>query len=431
MDSLGKNTVEQWTRVRYSMDLHHNIFYGYRGPIPETADRERQLENNVTKALINTLSLGGSAVWRPFLAELGLANAKRAKFLLQRRDLPSASAAKKRDRVLLGICKRPSAWATVQGAEPPYAGVPDAWIYGDGFAVLLECKGSAGDFSPAQMQAHLARLRSRTSPKVVRKTWHQAHLFFRGLLPSLTQPLSRLLTEQFIQFLEYSGMTEFTGFQPDHFQYFLMHDDDDARRWVREQMGFFAAQVLGQLRAFVPFYDAYDVGNLGANDTGCWVAFGPPSPSYRAVTHQTISLKSDGLHVFTNTELKKHTDMLKKVLNSSENTLRAALKKMHASEPYELVVKERVRRQASLYDYNPKLRLHSSILVGSTGEAVWRAFTETVTQLPLPNLLVERIIPARKLLALSATGPDKAVQHVVKMLKHNHGFVELLNRDTE
>lgn len=41
------------------MDFHHNLFYGYRGPTLDEGARERQLKNNVTKALINTLRLGG------------------------------------------------------------------------------------------------------------------------------------------------------------------------------------------------------------------------------------------------------------------------------------------------------------------------------------------------------------------------------------
>ena len=52
------------------MDLHHNLFYGYRGPNIGDSDRERQLENNVTKAVITTLRLGGEPVWRPFWSNL-------------------------------------------------------------------------------------------------------------------------------------------------------------------------------------------------------------------------------------------------------------------------------------------------------------------------------------------------------------------------
>jgi hypothetical protein len=118
------------------MDLHHNLFYSYRGPNIGEGDRERQLENNVTKALINTLRLGGKAVWQPFLARLGLPDASRPLFLLQRRDLPSGDAAERRQRVLLGISTQPSQWTPSGNAKGGRDSVPDAWIYGDGSAVL-------------------------------------------------------------------------------------------------------------------------------------------------------------------------------------------------------------------------------------------------------------------------------------------------------
>ena len=106
--------------------MHHNLFYSYRGPNADSTDRDRQIENNLTKALINTLSLGGDAVWRPFLADVGLPAATHVGFLLQRRDLPSGSACKKRDRVLLGISKLKSDWVPGPGSHPACASVPDA-----------------------------------------------------------------------------------------------------------------------------------------------------------------------------------------------------------------------------------------------------------------------------------------------------------------
>jgi hypothetical protein len=145
------------------VDLHRNIFYSYRGPKGDTADRDRQLENNVTKALINTLDLGGSAVYGPFLDWLGITDATNAKFLLQRHNLPSGTAAEKRNRALLGISKRKLDWADA-GANGTYESVPDAWVYGDGFAVLVECKVNDSAFSQGQMQGHLARLQSIEPP---------------------------------------------------------------------------------------------------------------------------------------------------------------------------------------------------------------------------------------------------------------------------
>ena len=410
------------------MDLHHNLFYGYRGPHSADSDRERQLENNVTKALINTLRLGGESVWRPFLAELGVSDGNEAVFLLQRADLPSGSAALRQRCVLLGISPSQSRWSPEDAVDETYASIPDAWIYGEGFAVLVESK-VAGDFINGQMQSHLARLQDRghREPVVVLKTWRQVYDLFRRQLPSLTGA-SALLVQQFIEFLEYSDMSGFTGFRREHFDYFLSHDDDDARRWVRAQVTDFADRAQKRLCEFADFYESSDVGTLRQSDSYCWVAFGPASGAYRKVTHQSISLSFDGVKVFVNAELKSATDHIKSVLRQSAHALRLALQKLHDFEPFELVLEERVQRQASIYDYTPKMRLHSSLLSDeSVGSMAWMAFVETVQRLPLPYLRIERLVQPRTLLELSAHNENKAIDRIAEVIRQNHSVVKILN----
>lgn len=165
------------------MDLHHNLFYGYRGAISDEGARERQLENNVTKALINTLHLGGEAVWRPFLAKIGVPGAAQAEFLLQKADLPSGSASLKKRRVLLGISSASPDWHHASVSDDTYASVPDAWIYGDGFAVLVESK-VAGNFGSSGVlvanrvgQADSVRCRDERSQRTLPITsWAQRRL---------------------------------------------------------------------------------------------------------------------------------------------------------------------------------------------------------------------------------------------------------------
>jgi len=413
------------------VDLHHNLFYSYRGPNTDIADRDRQIENNVTKALINTLELGGSSVCARFLAWLGLADKPNTKFLLQRRNLPTATAADKRDRMLLGLGISQKRLDLVDaGVNGTAESVPDAWVYGDNFAVLVESKIDDAAFSQRQIQGHLARLQAagRKEPERVGKTWGQIHGFFKRLSHDLADvPSAKLLVEQFIDFLEYSGMTEFTGFRLEHFRYFLLHDDDDARRWIRDQVGYFAAQLQAGLHESTPFYQAYDIGPLKLVDAYCWAAFGPTGKVYRNVTHQTISLSSDGLRVFVNSELKSATEKLKIVLKQANAAFRTALQLLHAFEPFELILEKRKKRQASIYDYTPKMRLHSSLLNEPAGDVAWAAFTQTVEQLPLPYLRIERLVPAQKLIELSECHPPQIVEHLVEMLLHNHPVVKLLN----
>jgi hypothetical protein len=149
-------------------------------------------------------------------------------------------------------------------------------VYGDGFVVLVESKVN-GDFWPGQMQAHFEYLKHEgySEPTLFRRTWRDLHSAFVRLLPRL-DGIPKFLVEQFIQFLEYSGMGGFTGFQIEHFRYFLLHDDDDSRRWIREQVTSLGDLVLASLKAEEPFYNSLAVGNLKSDQSECWVAFGPP-----------------------------------------------------------------------------------------------------------------------------------------------------------
>jgi hypothetical protein len=60
---------------------------------------------------------------------------------------------------------------------------------------------------------------------------------------------------------------------------------------------------------------------------------------------------------------------------------------------------------------------------------VWKAFTQTVDQLPLPYLRIERLVPAATLIDLYKG--DRAVQHVQEILRQNHAVVSLLNDSPE
>jgi hypothetical protein len=258
--------------------------------------------------------------------------------------------------------------------------------------------------------------------------WERIHRFFSVLLPSLTDTSSRLLVTHLIQFLEFSGMTGFVGFRPDHFDYFILHEDDDTRRWVREQVDDFAAQVLVGLKGGAPFYENYDVGNLKLVDTYCWVAFGPQDNAYRSVTHQSLALTAAGLEVFVNTELKPATDRVKDLLSRNPDTFRKELENQHKLEAFYLIVEKRTQRQASLFDYTPQLRLHSSVFSDlTTGDIAWEVFCKLFKVLPLPYLRIERLVPRAKLLDISKEGPSKVIRHIIELLLRNHPVVNWLN----
>jgi hypothetical protein len=280
------------------------------------------------------------------------------------------------------------------------------------------------------MQGHLACLGSTECepPRIELTTWGCIHCLFSSFLPSLDSDAARLLVSHFIQFLEYSGMTGFTGFRPEHFDYFVLHDNDGARHWVRDQMDSLGSQLRASLHAEESFYACHDVGNLRLTDAYCWVAFGPSHPGYRDVTHLSIALAATGLLVFVNAENKPATDRVKCVLRDSGPHLRRELVRQHSLAPFDLIVEKRTQRQASLYDYTPQLRLHSSMLADEgTHEIAWRAFHDTISQLPLPYLRIERSVPRQELLDFSSESLPRLIQHLSGLLLRSHELVRLLN----
>jgi len=185
--------------------------------------------------------------------------------------------------------------------------------------------------------------------------------------------------------------------------------------------------VQASLIEFASFYESYDIDALRFSDSHCWAAFGPANGEYRRVAHQTTSISSDGLRVFVNVELKAATDRFKAVLNNSAQAIRTKLEDLHGFGAFEIVLQERVQRRASLYDYTPKMRLHSSLLADDAiGRVAWMAFVETVQRLPLPYLRIERLLAPQKLLQLP--DGDQAVELVVEIFRQYHAVVELLNR---
>ena len=176
------------------------------------------------------------------------------------------------------------------------------------------------------------------------------------------------------------------------------------------------------------FYESWDMGVLRKSDSYCWVAFGPGNGSYRKVTHQSITLSSDGIRVFVNAELKPAADRIKKVLGQKPELVYAALQQLHETEPFDLVLEERVQKQAMLYDYTPKMRLHSSLITDeSVGSPAWTAFIDTVLKLPLPYLRIERLVKPATLLGVSSGHEDASIESIANAMRQNHGIVQMLN----
>jgi hypothetical protein len=335
-------------------DFHHNVFYYYKGA-KETKEElyDHQLEDNTTKALTNTLIHTSPIVATKFLEEfLGLQGAGKLEIQLQKKTIGKEKISRRSQRLLFGlqqaeIQQDPLATNFVGPVEGESR--PDAWLYGEDYVVLVESKVGGTQLEPEQMERHFQKLQveSLEQPKRTVRTWNQIHQFFVGMLSELNG-MDKWLVGQFTQYLEWKGMSEFTGFEEWIFDFFVHIDKDpETKRLVRDIMRSLAEKILrgpNGLRDFAPsFYKEFHVGNFGAEDDHYWVAFGPGDPDFKQVAHQTISIYDYGLDVFVNVELLPAINRLRKKLQSEKRKFKEVVSAL--PEPFTVQVEERKSRE--------------------------------------------------------------------------------------
>ena len=423
-------------------DLHHNIFYYYRGPNQlKQGPYDQQLEDNTTKALANTLKHCSPPVALMFLKEcLGIeTNKKKVEVELQKPTIGTEIIRRTSQRLLLGLVDkaeknedfdRNKLAETTNGDSQP-----DAWLYGEDFVVLIESKVGKASLELDQMQRHFQKLLKDAlqPPKYQVRTWAEVHKFFVNLLPKLRDEKDKWLVEQFAQYLEWKGMTEFTGFEEGMFEFFVHSEKDpDTKKWIRNTIGLFAEKVLPGLQALnAVFYKGYHVGNFGAADDHFWVAFG--SEKFREVAHQTIALYDYGLDIFVNVELSPAIKKLKKKMRDEKQKFRAIISELPG--PFRVQVEERKLKQASIFDYYVVAKLeggvHKDYHPGHYGlkdpQSNGFDYLETLLeQIPFPYLSVRKRLDRKRVLELSKKG-DALIDEVLGIMRKFHPLVEFIN----
>jgi hypothetical protein len=168
-------------------DFHHNIFYYYRGATQAQHKLyDQQLEDNTTKALVNTLQHCDPAVALKFLGWLGITTTATVTVALQKSTIGKEKIRRASQRLLLGLVAVPvpDGVPVVSESEGQTNGDsrPDAWLYGEDFVVLLESKVGNAPLKSEQMDCHLQKLQvdSRYHARCQVRTWADVHQFFVG-----------------------------------------------------------------------------------------------------------------------------------------------------------------------------------------------------------------------------------------------------------
>ena len=427
-------------------DFHHNIYYYYRGAKQRGQKQEQQLEDNTTKALINTLQHCDSVVVNEFLKSLGITitNDNTVEFELQKLTIGREKIRHRTQRLLLAIVGTPQTGnaSIYKQLVGPFEGDsrPDAWIYGEDFVVLLESKVGDSALELNQMRCHWRKLRMdiQSSPRCKILTWAEVHQFFANRLPILLPNLpgkDKWLVEQFTQYLEWTGMTEFVGFEESVFEFFV-HEEKDPRvkQWIRDTMRTLAEQVLHSdhgLRAFDGFYTHYHIGNFGKKDDHFWIAFGPQN--FRKLAHQTVSLHDYGLDVFVNVELLPAVMRLRKKIKGNESTFRKVISELPSPPPFTVQIQERKAKRVMVFDYytiaDLEAGVHDTVPYGlkDPQSSGFDYVCTLLNHIQYPYLSVRRRLNRKQVVELSKEGGKNLVDEIVGITKAFHSLEQFVN----
>ncbi|MBL1213157.1 MAG: hypothetical protein HND52_07370 [Ignavibacteriae bacterium] len=411
-------------------DFHDNIFYFYRGANLKDNQRERQLEDNTTKALINTLEHCEKSVANKFLKWLGIVSEGQSFYQLQRKSIGKARIDSKPQKLLLGITpnNKHNSLTKLAPIKDGYSR-PDAWIYGKNHLVLIESK-VAGSLDKDQMGRHLQTLQSDHNVRVdfKIKTWSDIHMFFTKLI-NTTIEKDKWLIKQFVQYLERINMSKFTGFNTEFFDYFISHDDDDVRRWVLNTMQAFAEIVQPKLYKIDTFYDEFDIGRLEYKHKYTWAGFGPKNKEYRQYAHITIAAGLEGLEILLNVELKSATDKLREKIVKSPNSFKDYLLNLNIGDETFIQIEERKQKQAMVYDYNRISRIDLYAFKNKITEIESMNYlTSLIQKIELPYFSIRTIIDRDLVCKLSQKDQGATlIENVTNICRKYNAIIKFIN----
>jgi hypothetical protein len=205
-----------------------NVFFYFRGPSSKTGDdllTTRQVEDNTTKAFINTLQLAASTVATSWLSTLGLTAhvAAPMEFFLQGGPATCAAPERRLVAITAGDEAADATWAESTADK----GRIDAAIHiPEQLLVAVEAKVGAA-LDGGQLVKHAsdwgiptpALLGAEGLPaEWTFTTWTDIYHWARGLLAGDDlDAVSRFLLGQFAEYLEIIGVTPFAGIRAEDF----------------------------------------------------------------------------------------------------------------------------------------------------------------------------------------------------------------------
>ena len=270
-------------------DPHKNIFYYYRGPSSRDNEEiiyDKQIEDNTTKALINCLEYSSENLLEHFLNyfEIEIKNKSKPQFLLQ------VSLSKSR---------------------------PDAVIKFVSNSIFIENKVGA-NVKKEQISNHKAELEdndililitNNTDDRVVAEeldvkyiNWNEIYKCFKKY--EAKNRNEKFLIEQFLNYLEVIGLSDFTGFNNDDFDFFI-NNINDYKPIVKNKIEKFGNLIYESLSPEIKkIYIERYIGNIPKNAENIWFAIRKNQKERDILKHCNFNIKMDSDTLMFNTVIR-------------------------------------------------------------------------------------------------------------------------------
>jgi len=239
---------------------YRNIFYYFRGANNSDKSTDKQIEDNTTKSLINTLEYSNRLLLNYFLDNLSLSFNKNdsAKYDLQVAELLS----------------RPDAQIRI--------GKVDYYIESKVQAPLEELQiinhlksiGKSNLIIITPRETDKKILAKIQNPQIRFITWEKIYILFSDYLNRQKDEEYNFILVQFLKYLESINMAPFKGFRKEDFDSFLNIEDDpkkELRTIVKNKFRKYLEELKDEIKS-IPAYAGLkiEVGNLHTNDHYIW-----------------------------------------------------------------------------------------------------------------------------------------------------------------
>lgn len=312
---------------------YRNIYYYYRGPSNSKYNEygDRQIEDNTTKALINTLENSEQGLLSDFLKHLGIPQEEHCK---TQYDLQIAK-----------VDSRPDALIQMGSTQIFIESKIDCPLENKQLLHHIKAlsKGYLICITPRVSDERIVKTLNDKRIRFI--TWKEIYIHFERHIKASTSDKTCFLISEFINYLEAINMAPFYGWRKSHFEAFL-NIDDDPSTMLMQQSKANLQQYLFEIKEHLknsPSFDGLEVKVGMLNSAGirhCWgVLAVPPLDKIINMPHFNFRLNADEFALGVQIEGKKPAHAFKKTVTQDPKKLLRISRKL---EGFDLTLRKRV-----------------------------------------------------------------------------------------